>query len=387
MPDSLILMMYLSKTVFLLENILLLYVFLTPGRTRLFQVLIFAATWTAGNSVRYLLMFIFPDHAMLSYITGFFYLIPCLLIFKETVRAKIFVFFMIYSLTQFTYLVFMHIDRFIDPPVPYSFVLIGMLIELALIPLIYRHARRPLRSILEIMDLQNPVFTYFPILSFMLLAVYGLEDNYRLTTFITLVLSTALIFFAYYLTATSIAGARHLLELERISMTDSLTGLYNRRYMESKIKQEYQHCLRSGTGFAMACADIDFFKNINDLHGHDCGDSILKDVSRVFMESIRAYDTAARWGGEEFLFLFPGATEEQAMQLCERIRKRVEDEVYPPGDRPGSVTITIGVSLFRPDDSMEAIIKKADMAMYSGKGGGRNCVVSFGSIDAGNLSD
>jgi len=384
MPESLFIMMYLSKTVFLLENILLLYVFLTPGRTRLFQVLIFAATWTAGNSVRYFLMFIFPDHAMLSYITGFFYLIPCLLIFKETVRAKIFVFFMIYSLTQFTYLVFIHIDRFFVPSVPYTFVLIGMLIELSLIPFIYRHARKPLRSILEIMDMQNPVFTLFPILSFMLLAVYGLEDNYRLTTFITLVLSTLLIFFAYYLTATSISAAKRLHELEQISMTDSLTGLYNRRYMDNKIKQEFQHCLRSGTGFALACADIDFFKKVNDLHGHDSGDLILKDISRIFMESIRAYDTAARWGGEEFLFLFPEANEEQAMQLCERIRKRVEDEISVSGDRAAPLTITIGVAVFNPADSINMTIKKADMALYYGKRGGRNCVIPFSRI-AGEL--
>jgi len=380
MPDTGFNMAYLSKSVFLVENILFLYIFLTPGKKRLFQCAAFAATWVIANLLRKILLDYGIGTLPVSHIVGTFYLIPCVLIFKETIQAKIFVFFMIYSLTQSIYLVFMRIDLFLSPPVPQTYVLVGMLLELASLPLINRYVRSPVRNIIKIINFQNPVFTLFPILSFLLLAVYGLQWTYRYTTFITLVLTTSLIFFSYYLVAVSISGARRLQELELISMTDSLTGLYNRRYMEKKIRQEYQHYLRTGIGFALASADIDFFKNVNDRYGHDCGDSLLKAVSGVFLGSVRTYDTVARWGGEEFLFLFPAASEQQAMELAERIRKRVEAGSYIPADESAVVTITIGVSVIIPGDTVDGLIKRADIAMYHGKGKSRNCVVSYYDI-------
>jgi diguanylate cyclase (GGDEF)-like protein len=377
MPDSAYIMMYLSRTVFLIENIVFLYVFLTPRRSPVYQAAAFIGTWIAAYLVRKLLFMFIPDPLIVSYIIGTMYLVPCALIFKETIQAKIFVFFMVYSLSQFTYLVFSHIDRFIDPSLPHTYVLAGMMIEVALLPPAYRHARKPLRSILTIIDMQNPVFTLFPILSFLLLAIYSLQDTYELISFITLVLSTTLIFFSYYLAATSISGTRKLHELERISVTDSLTGLYNRRYMEKKVRQELQQAVRTGSGFAIASADIDFFKDVNDAYGHDGGDCILKSIADVMLGSVRAYDTVARWGGEEFLLLFPLANEEQAMELSERIRKKVETERFTIGDEAASVTLTIGVSVFTPDDTVDGLIKKADIAMYRGKRRSRNCVVLY----------
>jgi diguanylate cyclase (GGDEF)-like protein len=316
----------------------------------------------------------------MSYLVGLFFLIPCFLIFKETAQAKVFVFFMIYSLSQFTFLLFTFIVRFVDPVIPGTLVLAGMIIELSLVPLVYRLARNPVRSIIEILDLHNPFFTFFPILSFMLFAVYTLDRSYKAADFAAVLLSTILIFFTYYLASRSISAAKRLNELELISVTDNLTGLFNRRYIESKIKQEYNLCLRTGESFALACIDIDYFKRINDLYGHDSGDSILVEVSRIFKESVRAYDTVARWGGEEFLLLFPETGEQQAIQLSERIRKKVQEELGAPGRQSEPVTITIGVSFFTPDDSIDMIIKKADMAMYCGKREGRNRVVSYSPL-------
>lgn len=381
MPDTEFNLMYLSRTVFLVENILFLYVFLTPGKKLFFQASAFTAAWVTGCALRFILLQFSPDPQLISYLVGFLYIFPCLLIFRETFQAKLFVFFMIYSLSQFTFLVFMHIDRYLSPEYPQTYVLAGMVFELAALPLLNRYVRSPIRGILEIINLQNPVFTLFPILSFMLLAVYGLQNTYRLTTFITLVLTTMLIFFSYYLTATSISGARRLQEMKLISMTDSLTGLYNRRYMEKKIWQEYQQYIRTGSVFSLASADIDFFKHINDIYGHDMGDSSLKTIAKVLTESVRPYDTVVRWGGEEFLILFPAANEMQAAELAERIRKRVESERFMYGDKAIMMTLTLGVSVIMPDDTIDTLIKRADLALYHGKHKGRNCVVSFNEID------
>jgi diguanylate cyclase (GGDEF)-like protein len=381
MPDSGFNLMYLSRSVFLVENILFLYVFLTSGRRRIIQAAAFTAAWISGCALRYILLQFSLDPQLISYLVGFLYIAPALLIFRETLQAKLFVFFMIYSLSQFTFLVFMHIDRYLSPEYPQTYVLAGMLLELAALPLLFRYVRSPIRRIIEIINLQNPVFTLFPILSFMLLAVYGLQITYQLTTFITLVLTTMLIFFSYYLIATSISGARRLQELKLISMTDSLTGLYNRRYMEKKIWQEFQQYIRTGSVFAIASADIDFFKYINDIYGHDMGDTSLKTIAKVLTESVRPYDTVARWGGEEFLILFPAANEMQAVELAERIRRRVETEKNISGDKSFIITLTLGVSVIRPDDTMDTLIKRADMALYHGKNKGRNCVVSFNKMD------
>ncbi len=387
MTDAEFIIKYSTRSVFLLENILFLYVFLTPGRLRFFQLAAFVITWVIAYIIRHILMLFIPDPLLISYIIGCLYLIPCVLIFKETIQAKIFVFFMIYSMSQCTFLFFMYLDRYMTPPVPYTVVLSGMLLELASLPLINRYIRQPVRSILEIINLQNPVFTLFPILSFFLLAIYGLQDTYQLTNFITLALSITLIFFAYYLTATSIAGARRLQHLEYISMTDSLTGLYNRRYMEKLISQEYDQYLRTGSGFALASADIDFFKNVNDIYGHDIGDTVLRSIADEILGSVRTYDTVARWGGEEFLILLPSTNEHHAMELAERIRKRIEDGRYIPGDSTSMITLTLGVSVITPADTVESLIQRADVALYHGKRESRNCVISFNSIDPAVTAD
>ena len=248
---------------------------------------------------------------------------------------------------------------------------------------------------------QHPSFTLFPVLSFILLAYYSVHGTYLLSTFITIVLSIILIFFTYYLIAIAIDQTKHqqLLEnqqdvnnklkitqerletlnqqLELTSRTDFLTGLYNRRHMEQRIQEEYELYQRTGSEFALVIADIDFFKKVNDMYGHDCGDCLLKLLSEDLRKSIRSYDTVARWGGEEFLLLLPGAKEKDAVGLAERIIKTVEKSKYVYQDEALFVTLTLGVCVIKHDDTITSIIKKTDIAMYQGKKAGRNCVIFF----------
>ena len=173
------------------------------------------------------------------------------------------------------------------------------------------------------------------------------------------------------------SAASHQQELERISATDSLTGIYNRRHMEQKIQEEYSGYQRTGSEFALILADIDYFKNINDVFGHDCGDNLLKLIVNDISSTVRANDTVARWGGEEFLLLLPVTNKDHAVKLAERIRKTVEGKKYDTGIKLVSATLTMGVSVVRLGDTPDGMIKRADLALYHGKRKSRNCVILF----------
>lgn len=381
MHDAAYIIQYTGRSLFLIINIVLLYIFLTPVRSRAFQAFAFISTWISIYLMRMMLSQYNIDPLLDSYIMGSLYFIPCLILFKETLQAKFFVFYMIYSLTQFIYLVFIYVDRFLDPSIPETYVVAGLFLELATLPLINRYLKEPIRDILEIINQHNPVFTLFPILSFLLFAAYGLQRGYTLSAFITLVLSTTLIFVSYYLIAITIIGTRLHQELEFMSITDSLTGLHNRRYMEKKIRQLYDHYRKTGTEFALACADIDYFKNINDLYGHACGDIILKSLAEDISKSIRPNDSVARWGGEEFLILMPETGEFHAVEMAERVRIMIETGRYEGDVVSVPVTVTIGVTVIRPDETAESLFKRTDMALYHGKRKSRNCVTSFTELD------
>jgi diguanylate cyclase (GGDEF)-like protein len=384
-PDSIISISYLNRSLFLIINITLLYVFLKSRRSIVFQAIAFITTWLAIYALRLLIRHLNLDPLLDSYIMGSLYLIPCMLIFRETYQAKIFIFYMIYSLTQFTYLVFMYADIFFSPALPQILVMAGMALEMASLPLIRRCLRKPVRDIIGIINRHNPVFTLFPILSFILLASFAIERQFTLLSFISLMLTTSLIFFSYYMTAIAISSTRRQQELEFISRTDSLTGLFNRRHIEDKIREEFIRYERMGMEFALVTADIDFFKKINDTHGHDCGDYLLKAISEDLRKSVRTYDTVARWGGEEFMILLPGADSRQAQKLAERIRKTVEARRYSYGNKRLRVTLTLGVSVVRSDDTIQLLTKRADLALYQGKSKGRNRVILSDDEDPASL--
>jgi diguanylate cyclase (GGDEF)-like protein len=382
MPNSFSILHLFTGSLYLAVNLILLYIFLTPRRSRFFQA---AALIITGLVVYY---FCYPYNDLFNprflfrdYLLGTMFLIPCVLIFKESLQAKIFVFFMNFSLTQLTFLNFIYLDHFIKTGIPQVCVMIGLIFEFAALPLINRFFKAPVKDIIRTLSRQYPVFTLFPIISFLLLAYYALQGNFTVSTFITLVLSTMLIFFTYYLMSISITATRRQQELELISNTDSLTGISNRRHIERRIKEEFKRYQKNGMEFAVIIADIDFFKNINDRFGHDCGDKILIEIVKDISRSVRSNDTVARWGGEEFLILMPATNGDDAVKSAERVRTAIFQRGYSFGDDSISVTITLGVAVINPMDAISDIIKKADIALYHGKQNGRNCVVMYDDVE------
>ena len=166
--------------------------------------------------------------------------------------------------------------------------------------------------------------------------------------------------------------------VERLSITDSLTGRYVRRYFSERLKEELERSERYKLNFALLVLDIDDFKRCNDSYGHLVGDIILKDISGIMEESVRGVDIVARHGGEEFAVILSETNKEGAMVVAERIRKRIEEHVFKAYDELLKMTVSIGVSVY-PKDSEEAedLIDKADTALYEAKKSGKNLVCEY----------
>ena len=166
-----------------------------------------------------------------------------------------------------------------------------------------------------------------------------------------------------------------LTKLTMISNHDDLTGLVNRRYMQERLKQAIAQSERTGDVFSIALADIDFFKKINDAAGHAIGDSVLARVSACLRNSMREYDICARWGGEEFLMLYPSCNLKSAGQLAERVRSSVAEIVTDDLHTGLNLSVSIGYAQFHPGENIESTLKRADDALYRAKIGGRNRVL------------
>lgn len=155
-----------------------------------------------------------------------------------------------------------------------------------------------------------------------------------------------------------------------LAVTDSLTGLRNRRY----ITRHLEGLLRSGQA-ALLLLDVDRFKAVNDTHGHAAGDMVLRVVAQRMKEHLRAVDVLARFGGEEFVVAMANATEEEAMQVAERLRTAVAEEaVRLEGGMSLRITASIGVALARPGEGLQQLMAAADAALYRAKGNGRDRV-------------
>lgn len=166
-------------------------------------------------------------------------------------------------------------------------------------------------------------------------------------------------------------------ELRLLSITDPLTGLYNRRHFQSLARQEVERALRKKTPFSVLMIDIDCFKSYNDRHGHPAGDKLLEDVGDLIRSSFRSMDTGFRYGGEEFVVLLPETDAPGAMISAERFRIRFSDRKHfpEPGGRPVAVTASIGIAEHREGHSLEDTVRRADLAMYAAKNrGGNRCV-------------
>jgi diguanylate cyclase (GGDEF)-like protein len=160
-------------------------------------------------------------------------------------------------------------------------------------------------------------------------------------------------------------------ELERLSASDSLTGLSNRRVLTQRLAEELLRSQRQNHSFTVLMLDVDHFKEYNDAHGHPAGDEVLKRVANILRTSTRAGDCTARYGGDEFAVLLSGKEADAALQLAERIRERVAEEEFPAG----RITISAGIAEFpHHGHTAEAVISSADEALYEAKRG-RNRVV------------
>lgn len=163
-------------------------------------------------------------------------------------------------------------------------------------------------------------------------------------------------------------------ELEGISITDSLTQVYNRRYFMERLRQEVKRVSRYGPPVSLLIIDIDHFKKVNDTYGHQAGDAVLSDVARLIKERLRETDLFARYGGEEFALIATVTEQAGACVLADRIRALIEKSEFPFGDNRIKVTISIGISTWQPtmNEDYEELIRQADTALYRAKEQGRN---------------
>jgi two-component system cell cycle response regulator len=168
----------------------------------------------------------------------------------------------------------------------------------------------------------------------------------------------------------------HSLEL---AVTDQLTGLHNRRYMTGQLGALVNRAVRGGDPVACLMVDIDHFKKINDSFGHDVGDEVLREFAVRLASNVRAVDLPCRYGGEEFVVIMPGTQLADAQKIAERIRLHVAGSPFrvPTVSEPLTVTISIGVAATAGEgDGAEALLKRADEAVYAAKAGGRNMVIA-----------
>ncbi|MBL8100072.1 MAG: diguanylate cyclase [Anaerolineales bacterium] len=176
------------------------------------------------------------------------------------------------------------------------------------------------------------------------------------------------------LTALIITNSQLRETLKQQSIHDSLTGLFNRRYMEETLIQEISRAVRNGHSLGIIMLDIDHFKNFNDTHGHVNGDSLLSELGKFLKTNIRTEDTACRYGGEEFLLIMPDVSLETVLRRAELLRQGVS-ELQIQADTFANVTISLGIAMYpQHGTTMEFLIRSADKALYQAKQNGRNRV-------------
>ena len=167
----------------------------------------------------------------------------------------------------------------------------------------------------------------------------------------------------------------HLDEGMEMAVTDALTGLHNRRYISSRLRQAMDSASNGGAPVSLLLADIDHFKHINDTYGHDAGDRVLRDFSSRLQTGLRALDLAARYGGEEFVVVMPGAGLAEARIAAERLRSSIDGSGFDLSDGTSvPVTVSIGIAQAHRGEALDALLRRADEALYAAKTAGRNQV-------------
>ncbi|HXI36647.1 MAG TPA: diguanylate cyclase [Burkholderiales bacterium] len=173
--------------------------------------------------------------------------------------------------------------------------------------------------------------------------------------------------------ARELAAANALLQEQ--ANRDALTGLYNRRYLDDTLPRELQRCRRAGRPLALLMIDLDHFKRVNDQHGHDAGDAVLRHVGKSLAGSLQSEDIACRYGGEEFTLVLPGAELGIALERLHALREQVRPAPIVPAGAPLSINLSAGLAMFPEHGcSPDMVVRAADEALYRAKEAGRNCV-------------
>lgn len=166
-------------------------------------------------------------------------------------------------------------------------------------------------------------------------------------------------------------------QMEKLTIVDELTGLYNFRYFRSRLEDEQRRAARYGTPLSLIMIDIDWFKTLNDRYGHQIGNQALRQLANVIRSCVRDVDILARYGGEEFIVILPQTATEETHRIAERMRRKVEQTEFGPDPtgRPLPLTVSIGISCY-PDNgrSEDDLVDSVDQALYRAKGGGKNLV-------------
>jgi len=183
--------------------------------------------------------------------------------------------------------------------------------------------------------------------------------------------------------AVALTNVRLYKEMERVSVTDPLTGMFNRRYFENFLQNEVSRARRFNHTLSLVILDLDHFKNYNDSLGHPAGDMLLKQLTKVLISTVRSTDLVARYGGEEFCVILPEICQKGALRFSERLRNLVfsypfeKKEIQPNGH----ITISLGTATYPSDaQMMKELIVKADTALYQAKKMGRNRIATYGEL-------
>jgi diguanylate cyclase len=168
---------------------------------------------------------------------------------------------------------------------------------------------------------------------------------------------------------------RSLEREHELAQTDTMIGMPNRLAYEKRIEAAFESWQTTTRPLSIAAIDIDHFKSINDTYGHTAGDAVLRIIGQALVKHVRPCDFVARYGGEEFIVLFDGADEAESMQVCERLRGKIQHLAFHASRQPVRVTASIGLAQFQPGDTPQTVFDRADLALYTAKNGGRNrCV-------------
>ncbi len=171
-------------------------------------------------------------------------------------------------------------------------------------------------------------------------------------------------------------------KFQRLAAIDGLTEIYNRRFGMDRLKEDFSRAIRESSSLTLAMVDIDHFKSVNDTYGHLVGDKAIILTTSIIKSSLREGDIVVRYGGEEFLIILHGASSQDAVTACERIRHKVQDSILTEGEQQIRLSVSIGIAAYpeQPVSKEMELIDMADQALYHAKNTGRNKVICFGEL-------